>query len=77
MVLEDYEWKVLWTIYDEKRVYRGLSPPTIEEAVKMIGRLGGHLGRKSDGMPGAQTISRGLKELEVAVRVCRILNIEM
>jgi len=76
-VLEDDEWKVLWTVVHEEPVPRGQAPPTIEEAVKMIGRLGGHLGRKNDGMPGSQTISRGLKELEVAVNVCRILDIEM
>ncbi len=32
-------------------------------AVKRLGQLGGHLGRKSDGPPGAEVLWRGLKRL--------------
>lgn len=34
--------------------------PTLGEMVKMVGRLGGHLGRKSDGPPGPQSMWQGL-----------------
>jgi hypothetical protein len=37
--------------------------PTLREAVRMIGRLGGHLGRKCDGEPGIIVLWRGLTRL--------------
>lgn len=33
--------------------------PTLREAVRMLGRLGGHLGRKCDGEPGVTVLWRG------------------
>jgi hypothetical protein len=41
---------------------------TIEEAVRVIARLGGHLGRKGDGPPGAKVLWRGLKSLHDRVQ---------
>lgn len=38
-------------------------PPTLTQAVRMIARLGGFLGRKGDGEPGVKTIWRGLRRL--------------
>jgi len=43
------------------------APPTMREAVLMIGRLGGHLGRKGDGMPGVKTLWRGWRDLQILV----------
>jgi hypothetical protein len=40
---------------------------TIRQAVLWIGRLGGHLNRKMDGMPGVHTLWRGLQALRVLV----------
>jgi len=40
---------------------------TFSQAVLWIGRLGGHLNRKKDGMPGVRTLWRGLRDLDVAV----------
>ena len=45
-------------------------PPTeltIGQAVLWIGRLGGHLNRKGDGMPGVRTLWRGLHDLTLLV----------
>lgn len=36
---------------------------TVREAVGVIARLGGHLGRKGDGPPGAKVLWRGLRRL--------------
>jgi len=33
----------------------------MEKAVGLIGKLGGHLGRKHDGMPGVKTLWRGMR----------------
>jgi Transposase DNA-binding/Transposase Tn5 dimerisation domain len=44
---------------------KGMEPSelTIGQAVRWIGRLGGHLNRKRDGMPGVRTLWRGLHNL--------------
>jgi hypothetical protein len=39
------------------------TPPTLHEAVQLIGKLGGHLGRRRDGPPGVKTLWRGLTVL--------------
>lgn len=39
-------------------------PPPLQEAVRMVARLGGFLGRKSDGEPGVTTLWRGWQRLE-------------
>jgi hypothetical protein len=49
-------------------------PPTLREAVRMIGSLGGHLGRKGDGEPGMTVLWRGwisLYETVIAFRAAR------
>jgi len=38
-------------------------PPNTREAVRMIARLGGFLGRKHDGEPGMIVLWRGLQRL--------------
>lgn len=77
VILDDHEWHVLWLLFHEEPVPRNHGPPTIREAVRMIGHLGGHLGRKGDGMPGCESLSLGLRELEVAANVCRLLDIDL
>jgi len=39
-------------------------PPSLRDAVRMIAKLGGFLGRKSDGEPGTTTLWRGLVRLD-------------
>ncbi len=48
---------------------KGMKPSelTIGQAVLWIGRLGGHLNRKRDGMPGVRTLWRGLHDLTLLV----------
>lgn len=40
---------------------------TLREAGVWIGRLGGHLNRQKDGMPGVRTLGRGLRDLTLLV----------
>jgi hypothetical protein len=51
------------------RFGNGMKPSqlTIGQAVLWIGRLGGHLNRKRDGMPGVRTLWRGLHDLTLLV----------
>ena len=37
---------------------------SLREAIRMIAKLGGFLGRKSDGEPGTETLWRGLLRLD-------------
>ena len=49
-------------------------PPKLGEAVKWIERLGGHLGRKSDGTPGLKTVWRGYQRMCDAESVYGIMT---
>ena len=53
------EWKLLYRVANKTKQLPG-KPPTIQEAVVMIAKMGGFLARKSDGFPGATVIWRGL-----------------
>lgn len=48
---------------------KGMTPTelTLGQAVLWIGRLGGHMNRKRDGMPGVRTLWRGLHDLALLV----------
>jgi hypothetical protein len=58
------EWEALEAVAEQRyrRPRRG-TPPTLGEAIQLIGKLGGHLGRKRDGPPGIKTLWRGLTHL--------------
>jgi len=66
-VLTDDEWRALQTHITGEPTTTATAAPTIEQATKWIGRLGGHLGRKSDGMPGVRTLWRGWRDLAILV----------
>jgi hypothetical protein len=55
----------------KKSVPRATPPPTLRETVRMLGRLGGHLGRKSDGEPGLTVLWRGWQRLYEDVEMLR------
>jgi hypothetical protein len=44
-------------------------PPTLRDTVRMLGRLGGHLGRKCDGEPGVLVLWRGWMRLYESVEM--------
>ena len=66
-VLSDDEWRVLWARIHNARLPEGQEPPGMREAVRMIGRLGGHLGRKCDGLPGVRSLWKGWYVLQLLV----------
>lgn len=59
--LTEEEWKPLYARIHHKPPPD--QPPTLAEAVWMIGKLGGHLGRLGDRPPGTMTLWRGLRRL--------------
>lgn len=72
-VSED-EWRVLWAVHNNRPAPERQAPPTLRQAVLWIGRLGGHLGRKGDGMPGVRTLWRGFRDLQIMVRFYRSIR---
>ena len=57
----EQEWKPVW------QVATGQAPPEaappLGEVVALLGRLGGHNGRKGDGPPGAEAVWRGVRRM--------------
>ena len=70
---EEVEWKALCCYYFQTSEPPE-EPPTMHQAVCMVGIIGGHLGRKADGMPGTQCIWRGIQRLDVAVDMYAIIK---
>jgi hypothetical protein len=73
VVLVKDEWQTLYMIH-HKTNRLPQQPPTLREAVAWIGRLGGHLGRKSDGPPGLKTVWRGYQRLMDFVKMYNVLQ---
>jgi hypothetical protein len=67
------EWKTLYST-EFKTPFPPAGVPSLREVVGWLARLGGHLGRKSDGHPGTETLWRGLQKLEYGVCVWRIYH---
>jgi hypothetical protein len=65
---KEQEWKAL-CCYVSKSPVAPSMPPTLGQAMRMVGAIGGHLGRKSDGAPGTQTLWRGLQRLDTATEM--------
>jgi hypothetical protein len=64
VLFEDHEWKALTCAVNKTRI-PPRAPPSLREAVFLIGKLGGFLGRRRDGYPGVQTLWRGLQKLSI------------
>jgi len=63
VMLGEDEWRVLVAYIERRAAGEERAPPSLREAVRLIGRLGGHLGRKGDGMPGVRSLWRGWRDL--------------
>jgi hypothetical protein len=62
VMFEDYEWKALYC-YVHQTTEPPAEPPSLNEAVLLVARVGGFLARKSDGFPGTTVLWRGLQQL--------------
>lgn len=73
VALTSTQWKALYIMIHKKKE---LPPetPTLQQAVSWIGKLGGHLGRKSDGPPGLKTVWIGFTKLHNATLIYEITS---
>lgn len=69
---EDAQWKAL-NAFVTKNPVPPEEPPTLREAIRMVATLGGFLGRKSDGEPGAQTLWLGLQRLDDITAMWKVM----
>lgn len=60
---EKHEWEALYC-FTNGTPKRPTKPPSLREAVRMLGRLGGFLARKGDGEPGIKVLWRGHARLQ-------------
>lgn len=70
---EETEWKALVTYVTRQPVRPDQPPPPLGEAMRMVGALGGHLGRKSDGHPGTKSLWLGMERLLGVTDMYKIL----
>lgn len=73
---EDAEWKAL-VAFKTQKVIPPEKPPTLREAVHMVGSLGGHLGRKGDGNPGTKALWLGLQRLDDITETWKIMAAQL
>jgi len=72
IILTEDEWKILYRVAKKTKELPE-KPPTVYEAVNMIAKLGGFLGRKSDGYPGVTVVWRGLSDLYTILDAAQFL----
>lgn len=62
VAFEAYEWKALYAFIHKTAIVPN-DPPTLQQATLWLAKLGGFLGRKSDGYPGVKVLWRGWQRL--------------
>lgn len=62
------QWQTLWC-HEHQRTDPPKTAPSVRQAVRWIAKLGGFLGRKSDGEPGTITLWRGLEQLQAMTKM--------
>lgn len=72
-VFSKQEWQALWC-YHYKKSMPPNEPLTIQHAIFMLAKIGGFMGRKRDGVPGAKVVWRGVMVLEAITQTFLIFN---
>jgi len=70
---EEEEWKALWAFHHKNTIPPD-EPPALGVAMRMVAQIGGFLGRKGDGDPGATVLWRGLDKLAFITDTFRIFH---
>ena len=73
VLLEAEEWQALWVTIHKRATPPG-RPPSLREAVRWIGQLGGFRGRTRDGEPGAEGVWKGFQHLVDLTTMYRIMR---
>ena len=73
VILTRQQWIAMYVLIHQNNKMPD-EPPSLSQAVKWIGRLGGHLGRKSDGPPGLKTVWLGYQRVCDLASSYEILN---
>ncbi len=61
VVFHDFEWKSVYAI--NKKTAPPEKPPSLNEMITMVAKLGGFLARKSDGFPGSKVMWIGMQRM--------------
>ena len=72
-VLSEDEWRALTCFVNETATPPSV-PPDLRTVVRWIAKLGGFIGRRSDGEPGVKVIWRGLRRLPDITAMWRIMQ---
>ena len=73
VALSTEQWQTLYILI-HKNNQLPKKPPSLQQAVLWIGKLGGYLERKSDGPPGLKTVWQGYQQLYHAASVYELLT---
>ncbi len=76
LFFQEEEWKAL-CIHSTKNPYPPETPPTLNEAIRIMAKLGGFMGRKGDGEPGTTSLWRGIQRLDDITETFRIMSTAM
>ena len=71
IIFHEDEWRTLWIYINKKPALITTEIPTLRQMVLWIGRMGGHLGRKRDSMPGVRVLWRGYRDLQLLTEFYR------
>ena len=71
-ILSTDAWQVLFAKFNLQKPQADTPVPTVRQAILWIGRLGGHLNRKRDGLPGVRTLWRGWRDLTILIAGYRL-----
>jgi hypothetical protein len=71
---EQIEWKALWIVVLGMKTGEQRAPPSLSEMVRELGKLGGHLARRSDKPPGCEVLWRGLQDLRRYVEAMQAIG---
>ena len=72
VIFDDQEWKIIYMVGTKKTP--PATPPRLRDIVRMAAKLGGYLGRKGDGLPGAKTLWIGLGKIRSYIEVSAVLG---
>jgi len=71
LFFSEAEWRAACII---QRKPVGTSPPSLKDVVELLGKIGGHMGRKNDPPPGPECLWKGLEKLRQYVEMGQALG---